>query len=563
MKRSNLFLGMLLVLSMFFVGRMYAEEPIMMLNFKIGNNDFKKVTFRIGYNSEEKFSLKVDEGNGVIITKNLYNGNSDIELTVQSSGNVKIYGDAQLITSFRMRNAANENINLSSVDMSRLPELNSLIFDYYIGVESVVLGYAPKLEYIYIMGVKEINLEGAVNLQSLDLSSCGVDILDLRCLSALKSLKLISASIKSLDLSGLQNLQSLDLSSCSVDILDLRCLSGLKSLKFISASIKSLDLSDLPNLQSLDLSACNIRKLELKNLPNLTELMLSDGYVVNKLDLSGCPALTDFTMCHSMIRPIDISHNPALVNVNFRNSDLSYIDLSNNPAIKMLDLSCHMSEGMSEIDLSAQTELEELYVAYNSLTSIDLSANKKLKSLDLTGNKFTFATLPSGYEIIPYYYGGQAIYEVIPDGQKVDLSSQYKVFTGVPGDDSPNYTEYVWRDIRSGKVYKEGVDYTSVEGVFTFKEPLQDIYCEMENTWFPQLKLKTNTISVVGVDSTPEESVFVRGGDGEIYIEGEAVNVEVFNSSGVKTGENKSVFACQPGLYIVKADSRIFKVVVR
>lgn len=498
--KQNYLLSGLFLMSLLFSPRVFAGEPAIMLNFKMEDTDFKKVTCEIKYEGDNEFTLKVDPGNGEIIDMSFNNRDCEFDITVVPPGNVRIYGDIQSITSFHLQNTLQSNISLSSVDVSGLTELTSLRIDYPVRAESVILGANHKLEDISVTGVKSINTEEAGNLRSLELSAASFALLDLNRLSQLKNLRLIDCTL----------------------------LYGI--------------------------------------------------------DISGCRALTDLSLCHTWLSDIDLSHNEAIENIDLSFCELNDIDLSHNPNIRTLNLSSHISVGISQIDLSLQTELEELNISHNSLSWLDLSSNTKLKhavlssnklehinienltgleELDLSGNKFTYSTLPQGSEIESYFYGNQAPYEVVPEGNKVDLSLLYKVDTFMPGDDSSSYTEFVWYNDRSGKIYKEGEDYISEEGVFIFNEPLQGIYCEMTNGRFPGLQLRTNVISLSGVDSTLSDGVYVKGGSGEIHIEGAIGNVEVFNSSGIKIGENKDVFKCPSGIYIVRVSNRIYKVIVR
>ncbi len=124
------------------------------------------------------------------------------------------------------------------------------------------------------------------------------------------------------------------------------------------------------------------------------------------------------------------------------------------------------------------TDLETLDLSGNNLRDLDISKNTALKKLDVSDNAFTFKTLPAfGGE---YTYSPQqniTIEETVTTDEKVTLS------------DSGAAT-YKWYDASSKK---EITPKTSNNGEFTFGDSHDGItaYCEMINSAFPELTLRT------------------------------------------------------------------------
>ena len=68
----------------------------------------------------------------------------------------------------------------------------------------------------------------------------------------------------------------------------------------------------------------------------------------------------------------------------------------------------------------------------------------------------------------------------------------------------------------------------------------------------------------VGVEDVDEDAMIkVVGGDGFIKIEGEYNNVEVYTTNGVLLSKNQNEILCSAGIYIVKVDEIVKKVIVK
>lgn len=81
------------------------------------------------------------------------------------------------------------------------------------------------------------------------------------------------------------------------------------------------------------------------------------------------------------------------------------------------------------------------------------------------------------------------------------------------------------------------------------------------------VNLKNKTIvlkTLSGVCDIPEnDGVTVTGLKGEIRIDGDTANVEVFSSNGILISKDKASVQCVPGIYFVRTGAKVTKVAVR
>lgn len=69
--------------------------------------------------------------------------------------------------------------------------------------------------------------------------------------------------------------------------------------------------------------------------------------------------------------------------------------------------------------------------------------------------------------------------------------------------------------------------------------------------------------ALTGVDYIEDEGAIVIAGDGCIEITGNAKSIEVFDVQGVLISQNETFVNCQPGLYLVRVDGKVTKVIVK
>jgi hypothetical protein len=229
------------------------------------------------------------------------------------------------------------------------------------------------------------------------------------------------------------------------------------------------------------------------------------------------------------------------------NAKLAYLNCSNNRLthldasnnLKLKSLSCESNQ-LTTLDVSSCTELIYLDCYDNRLTSLDGLDNTKIANLNCRNNFLNFSSLPLfNYSHGSYSYSPQGKLNIAPVKNAVDLSDQ------LSANDMYGFrriTKYTWKTT-GGSTLVEGTDFTAEDGVFTFlKIPDIDIYCEMTNVAFTGLTLVTEHID-------PSSFIF----DCELSIPENVVvtrNGSVLKESDiVQTGDELVITATPPAGY--------------
>lgn len=202
-----------------------------------------------------------------------------------------------------------DNPNLSSIDLSNLPELKRLTI-LQSDIASIDLTTLANLEYITVTGANltEVDLSGNPLLKSLDLFQHNLTSIDLSSNPLLTNLNMPSNDLSSIDLSA----------NTALDFIDLR-----------SNELSAIDVSMLPALDWIDVSYNNISAIDLSNNP------LLDRVLVNNNQLSS----------------IDLSHIVSASSINVAYNQLTEIDISNLEEIIFLDLNDNLLTNLDGIDL--------------------------------------------------------------------------------------------------------------------------------------------------------------------------------------------------------------------
>ncbi len=106
-------------------------------------------------------------------------------------------------------------------------------------------------------------------------------------------------------------------------------------------------------------------------------------------DTTGLEYLTSLKLLdltRNKLTELDVSKNINLEELFVGNNELVTLDLSQNKALKHLELFINEIE---EIDVSSNTQLEELYLDKNELSEIDLSKNTALLDFRISSNELT------------------------------------------------------------------------------------------------------------------------------------------------------------------------------
>ena len=315
--------------------------------------------------------------------------------------NVDISGCANLSYFISFNNA------IKSIDLSHNPKLESLSL-YGADLTSLDISANTKLTYLEISGnwkLKSIDLSKCPQLESLQCGWTGIKSLDLSKLPNLKLLNCYASAITELDVSknpklnnlgcGYNKIQSLDLShnpeldylecsfctDASLKNIDLSKNTKLKEIAVYGNSLTKLDVSNCKDLEVLRAYYNQITKLDLSKNSKLLILDAASNQI-KELDVSNCKKLQELIISDNPITKLDISKNRELANLECSATKIGQLDLSKVNLTK-LDISM---TGLKGLDLSKQTNLEELFMYSMDLEQIDLSKNTELRWLELEDN---------------------------------------------------------------------------------------------------------------------------------------------------------------------------------
>ncbi|MFV0479965.1 MAG: leucine-rich repeat domain-containing protein [Anaerorhabdus sp.] len=218
-----------------------------------------------------------------------------------------------------------------------------------------------------------INLNGLVNLETLDLMGASITSLDLSTNTALKNVALMSTALESLDVSACVNLEVLQLSaSTGLATLNLGTISNLKELEVVQTSLTTLDLQSATSLQKLKAGTNNF----------------------GSLDLSGLSALTYANVQESNISSLVLGDNTALRELYLAKNSLSTLDTSSLDSLVILDVG---TNEFATLDVSDVTSLRELWVNDNPLTSLNVEDLSSLITIEGENTEIEEFKVASGH----------------------------------------------------------------------------------------------------------------------------------------------------------------------
>lgn len=181
---------------------------------------------------------------------------------------------------------------------------------------------------------------------------------------------------------------------------------------------------------------------------------------------------------------------PGTIIVNFGDGIPVGYEVDNNP----LEIIHPVGSAKTiSIYTSVYTPYITLFECRNdSLTSLNI-ADSNISSIDCSQNLLRISTLPekqSGWTNYVYHPQKEiSVKSIVYPTDTIDLSSELERGGIV--------TSYHWKSKDQTTVLTEGVDYTINQGVTTFlKAQTDSVYCELTNSLFPDLVLKTNKIKV-------------------------------------------------------------------
>ncbi len=327
---------------------------------------------------------------------------------------IKYFGDLESVS-------CAYNSSITSLDLSGLTLLEHLDVTGLTGLKSLNISGCTALTVENITGLDtcteltELNVSGCTNIGELNLNSnAKLETVNLSNCSALKSFVIDDAAktyaLKNINLTGCTALETLIINNAlSLSSIDLADSAAIKEISLGGCQNVSgvLNLSNKSALTTLEISAAGFTSLNVTGCAALTEInALACSGLTTIAGIGDCSAVTTLMLKGTGLTSLDLnSTNPELQSLNTENcTSLINLDLTRSAesttlkslavagctALKTLNL--YNCKGITALDTSTLTALEELNLTYSGVTefnnasdTMDFSPNVKLKGVYLNG----------------------------------------------------------------------------------------------------------------------------------------------------------------------------------
>ncbi len=291
---------------------------------------------------------------------------------------------------------------LTTINITNLPSLETANFSDN-KLTSINFAGTTALKYLWVPAnnLQAIDISSLVNLTDFACQVNQITSLDTSKNTQLRLLDFGENPLKQINLSKNSKLEELytwdsELTALNIDNLtELTILHAgenkltgintthnkkLVELRLDGNQLSSIDFSANTELERLNLTNTGITTPNLSGLTKLTELNLSDNPLA-ELNIASNTQLRCLDVVNVQLQSIDVSRNTQLEYLNCSWNQLEDIDLSQNTALISLTVDGAFLPDVTQIDLSHNTNLEELHFFHNRFTSIDVSKLTKLKRL--------------------------------------------------------------------------------------------------------------------------------------------------------------------------------------
>lgn len=266
-----------------------------------------------------------------------------------------------------------------------------------------------------------------------------------------------------------------DMEDVTLNSIDVTAARSLRTLRLVNAGIygsDNIDLSWNSILESLVLTGNHFTSLNIRGANDALQKNL----------------LHDIDLSNNEMTSVTLNDMRTIHNLNLSNNKLTELSLKDADYMLTLDVSNNM---LGRIDINYCTQMTYLNVAHNKISSIVLPAEISLKELHCEYNALDFNTLPIISGLETYTFAPQNDITIAKIGPGCDLS-RYNIEEAT--------TVYVWKKA-DGTPLQKGSDYTEENGVAHFNAPIigTKVYCEMTNSKFEGLTLKTTLIEAAAM----------------------------------------------------------------
>ena len=221
------------------------------------------------------------------------------------------------------------------------------------------------------------------------------------------------------------------LSLCSLNIISLTGIEDFTALNWLDCStnqITSLDISNNVALEYLKCVSNQLTSLDLTN--NIALLHLQAGYnSIPLLDLSQNILLEVLAMatcavtCPATLTQLDVTANTELISLHLTQHNISFLDLSNCNKISYLSLS---GNPLGNVNVTNLPQLLNLNVNGCQLTTLSTVNNPLIRSLYCAGNQLTNLDLSNNNDLTTLWCQDNQLNVLdLRNGNNINFVSQY------------------------------------------------------------------------------------------------------------------------------------------
>lgn len=270
-----------------------------------------------------------------------------------------------------------------------------------------------------------------------------------------------------------EQITAFDMENIQLNSIDFTQAPSLRSLRLVNAGLNEIDLSWNNLLTKLELTGNHFQTLNIRGA--------NDAYQKN--------LLSDINLSNNEIQDLTLNDRYSIQHLNLSNNNLTELSLKDADNMITLDVSGNQ---LTTVDINYCTKMTSLNVANNKVTSIVFPTEISLTTLNCENNDLTFATLPVIAGLSTYTYAPQNEVKIPTIGPGADLS--------VVANDN-GQTTYVWKKSADNSTLVKGTDYNEENGITNFLEPIigNKVYCEITNSAFNELTLKTSSIEAASM----------------------------------------------------------------
>lgn len=233
----------------------------------------------------------------------------------------------------------------------------------------------------------ELDITKFTQLTYLDAKNNALTSIDLSANTELTTILLNGNKLQAVDVEGLDKLTLLNVSEMAT-LASLNIAGATKTLAELyitAAATNSLKWDSKSGKGTLSIANSKITRFALNTTGSqIFTLSVTGNEQLVSLDVAGCPQVTTMQVQNNnILGSLDLSALTELDQLYANGNDFTSIDLSNNAKVATLNLS---DNRISEIDLSKVASLNNLNISSNYVTVLDLTENANLKTLDCSSN---------------------------------------------------------------------------------------------------------------------------------------------------------------------------------